>query len=149
MSKCCITPDEFTTYPRRQRRAWKALMLRAVKGHETDVLAFLQDLAQVGTPITRLNVGAGGQVAVIRLPAWRLTLSPTSPYQTLPLASASSVFPLELVGAGRYGRSWWISIRTPVQAVTLLSGRVSLVRDEGRINDDWSSVPPSRHLLSA
>jgi hypothetical protein len=133
------------------RRGWRRMERRAVRSHELMLLKLLRNWSADCAELWFTGRRAGGEL----LPALRwvtadheLVLAGVGLY--LPASAAGS--PFHLVGAGRYGRGWWLSLSNAGAAVTVLGSHlVVLPRESGGRGRPGPGVPVdlSRGLVPA
>jgi hypothetical protein len=105
---------ELAVQARRQRQQskhwWRRLERQAIAGYERDLLADLRGLADGAGEIQALECRPGvvGEVVRLHLPGRLLTIVGVLP-ETVAAVSASAG-PLRITSAGRYGRTWWVTL---------------------------------------
>jgi hypothetical protein len=103
-------------------REWRRMERRAVKGHERDLLAALDELSSGRPEVTGIDVDPGsGRTVTLGLGRQQLVLGPLSPSSAAVVSRVrrdAAVVGLDAVG--RYGPFWWIRLSTGCRPVTLL-----------------------------
>jgi hypothetical protein len=121
--------------PWSERRRWRAIMRRLERTFESDLLATLRTLAAGNAPVHAIGpAGLCGYLAgPVQLTAGdrRLALGRVQADTWATLSTAIAVGPVNLAGAGRYGRGWVLTFRGPHAAVTLLADHIRLLPAEG------------------
>ena len=104
-TSCCLV----TTHPDLTARQWKRLERRALAGHRKDLITDLGVLAEQSADIRRLEPPRVGLLG-LRFSGRLLVLAGVGPQTWREVADLMAERPANLVGAGRYGRMWWITL---------------------------------------
>jgi hypothetical protein len=115
--------DPVLALPLRARREWLRRERRIVAEHHDALLERVEHLAAERPPVTTMAITRcpPGTVLRIGLPGWRLTLAASAVTAEAALAIAPPE-QLRLVGAGRYGRFWWLHLRDESDRLAVLLG---------------------------
>ena len=92
-----------------------------------------------------------GRVAIVRLslPGWQILIAGVASGPRIALSAARTPR-LRLVGGGRYGRFWWLSIDADASVrVVLLGSHFQLIADLKGPDLDRTTAPPDPWLVSA
>lgn len=123
------------------RRSWRRMERRARRAHERDLQRHLADVARSRPTVLGGNVSSTHGVVSLRLSGHRLILGGVAPAPARELQTlARSPAPLELVGAGRYGPFWWISVAGTGERV-ILSTHLHLDHDRGPAHERRADLP--------
>ena len=114
-------------------RAWSRLERKGTEGYERDLLATVRRLGAELTPIVSVTVSDGGLPAMrLQVPSGNLVLAGLAPRaRDLAVELATTRRTFTLCDAGRYGRSWWISVSDRFGDVTALGSRLRWVPEGG------------------
>jgi hypothetical protein len=122
------------------RRLWRRLERRAVRGHQREVTSRLNTL--VGSHLEATETVHGVIPGLwIDLPDWRIVLLGVTLRIATDLEYVALVHaPLSLEGVGRYGPFWWLRVTSGMQHLTMLGTHIAVVP---RWNTgDEAMVPP-------
>ncbi len=146
-----VSKDPIETLTRRARRAWRRSERQIVAEHRNVMASRLRQLATLQLPLQTTSKPEAAHSAIVSLsfPDWQILIAGVALKPQIALEAAANAHRLQLSGAGRYGRFWWLSVSdSHGTRVVLLGSHLQLNAVGKRPDTDDSPPPPERQRAS-
>jgi hypothetical protein len=125
------------------RRMWRRLERSALRHYRRDLHDQVRLLAATHPPVVQTTCSSTPAVVTIHLSDVTVVLAGVSPWSArFVVEMVHPATGLTLMGAGRYGRFWWLTLRGSTTHV-ILGTHLQLRRELGRTAAQ--SPPPAAH----